>query len=283
MGRGRPRLHWCPLGAFASLPLHAATSANKGGHGSSDYFVSSYTPTITSLLNARRGKCTLTPAGCRALLVAVGDAPGLEPLAQANTEVEVVQHALPTAVETIVFGNMANATGPATSPAISSYIKPSAILHLACHGEQNLWDPLESGFALRDGWIKVSKLLAVKLESAFLAFLSACETAKGDTAQPDEAVHLAATMLFAGFRSVIATMWYVVWYGRTEMKLIKMGYRSMHDVDGPFVAREFYSELAKKAEWDTDDIPYALDLAVQKLRGQGVAPHRWAPYIHMGA
>lgn len=37
--------------------------------------------------------------------------------------------------------------------------------------------------------------------------LSACETATGDSEQPDQAVHLAAAMLFVGFRSVIATMW----------------------------------------------------------------------------
>jgi CHAT domain-containing protein len=40
-----------------------------------------------------------------------------------------------------------------------------------------------------------------------LAFLSACETAKGDNGTPDEAMHLAGVMLFAGFRSVIGTMW----------------------------------------------------------------------------
>jgi CHAT domain-containing protein len=40
-----------------------------------------------------------------------------------------------------------------------------------------------------------------------LAFLSACETAKVHKNVPDEAMHLAATLLFAGFRGVIATMW----------------------------------------------------------------------------
>jgi hypothetical protein len=39
-----------------------------------------------------------------------------------------------------------------------------------------------------------------------LAFLSACQTAKGDEDMPDQAVHLAASMLFCGFKSVIATM-----------------------------------------------------------------------------
>jgi CHAT domain-containing protein len=40
-----------------------------------------------------------------------------------------------------------------------------------------------------------------------LAFLSACETAKGDATTPDEAMHLAASLLFAEFGGVVATMW----------------------------------------------------------------------------
>ncbi|MEU9379587.1 hypothetical protein AB0D38_00675 [Streptomyces sp. NPDC048279] len=45
-----PRLWWCPTGAFAGLPLHLA-----GGDGESttDHVVSSYTPDIRALLNAR--------------------------------------------------------------------------------------------------------------------------------------------------------------------------------------------------------------------------------------
>jgi CHAT domain-containing protein len=68
-------------------------------------------------------------------------------------------------------------------------------------------DALESGFTMQDDMLTVSKLMSLKLPKAFLAVLSACETAKGDASQPDQAVHLAATMLYVGFRSVIGTMW----------------------------------------------------------------------------
>lgn len=51
--------------------------------------------------------------------------------------------------------------------------------------------------------------MELDLSKAFLAVLSACETAKGDSTQPDQAVHLAAAMLFTGFSSVIATLWRV--------------------------------------------------------------------------
>lgn len=81
------------------------------------------------------------------------------------------------------------------------------LLHMACHGHQNLSNPLESGFACADGTLTVAKLMALNLPSALFAFLSACETAKGDQAQPDQVIHLAAAMLFVGFKSVIGTLW----------------------------------------------------------------------------
>jgi CHAT domain-containing protein len=80
------------------------------------------------------------------------------------------------------------------------------VLHLACHGVQHA-DPLSSCFILGDGKLTVGDLMKLDLPHAALAFLSACQTAKGDRAQPDQAVHLAASMLFCGFRSVIGTMW----------------------------------------------------------------------------
>lgn len=66
------------------------------------------------------------------------------------------------------------------------------------------------GFVMRDQMLTVSQLMAINLPDAFMAFLSACETAKGDRHQPDQAIHLAATMLFVGFKSVVGTMWSVI-------------------------------------------------------------------------
>jgi CHAT domain-containing protein len=85
-----------------------------------------------------------------------------------------------------------------------------------------------SGFAMVDGIVTASYLMDLKLPNAFFAFLSACESAMGDQVRsnlaeqevsltsdnlgtknlPDEMLHLAATMMFVGFKSVIGTMWY---------------------------------------------------------------------------
>jgi hypothetical protein len=129
----------------------------------------------------------------------------------------------------------------------------------------------------------VSSLMSLNLPNAFLAILSACETAKGDTSQPDQAVHLAATMLYVGFKSVVGTMWLVASICVVKMRLISDS-RSMKDADGPLVVPAIYEQLFRgNSEFlDPVDVPYALDDAVQKLRQKGVHPARWAPFIHIG-
>jgi hypothetical protein len=58
----------------------------------------------------------------------------------------------------------------------------------------------------------------------------------------------------------------------------------MRDVDGPLIVTTIYEQLFRgESEFlNPDDIAYALDDAVQKLRRQGVHPTRWAPFIHIG-
>jgi hypothetical protein len=59
--------------------------------------------------------------------------------------------------------------------------------------------------------------------------------------------------------------------------------RAISDEDGPKVAKWFYEELLAKELIDADGVAYALDHAIGRLRGSGVASHRWVPFIHMGA
>ena len=90
---------------------------------------------------------------------------------------------------------------------VVSNLPAASIAHFACHGHQNARNPLESAFILEDGELKVSQIMQHSMPNASLAFLSACETAMGDENIPDEAIHLGATLLFAGFHGVVATMW----------------------------------------------------------------------------
>jgi hypothetical protein len=58
----------------------------------------------------------------------------------------------------------------------------------------------------------------------------------------------------------------------------------MHDMDGPQVSETIYSELFRgNSEYlDADDVAYALDAAVNKLRERRLPVARWAPYVHIG-
>lgn len=60
--------------------------------------------------------------------------------------------------------------------------------------------------------------------------------------------------------------------------------RAIRDDDGRKVATWFYEELFSNEVIDADSIPYALDVAVGKLRASDAPfePERWAPFIHMG-
>jgi CHAT domain-containing protein len=90
---------------------------------------------------------------------------------------------------------------------VVSHLPTVSIAHFACHGQQNMRNLLESTLIVEDGpfKLKVSRIMRQFMPNASLAFL--CETAMGDENLPDEVIHLGATLLFAGFRGVVATMW----------------------------------------------------------------------------
>ena len=104
-----------------------------------------------------------------------------------------------------------------------------------------------------------------------LAFLSACQTSKGDLKLSDEVLHLAAGMLNAGYHGVVSTMW------------------SISDMHGPESATEFYKYLlTEKGSEGLDGAraAYALDHAVKKVReslgDSDAAFLTWVPYVHFG-
>jgi CHAT domain-containing protein len=96
---------------------------------------------------------------------------------------------------------------PSSVESVMLHLSDISIAHFACHGEQNPSKPLESALLLTDGSLKISQIMEKTLQKASLAFLSACQTATGDGNFADEAIHIAATMLFSGFRGVVGTMW----------------------------------------------------------------------------
>lgn len=156
----------------------------------------------------------------------------------------------------------------ATVAAVLERMEECNWCHFACHGIQHAEDPTKSAFALHDGSLELKTIMAKAFNSAEIAFLSACQTATGDEGRPEEAVHLAAGMLMAGYRTVFGTMW------------------SIGDNDGPVVAKEVYTYLLKSKPGNgKGKEAYALHHAVQVLRKQVGEDEfvKWMPFVHFGA
>jgi CHAT domain-containing protein len=192
------------IGPFAFLPIHAAgIYTGDSTDCVADYVVSSYTPTLTALLDPP----TETATPFKVTAVVEPHAPNCAPLPGTVAELQKITNRASAQWITA----LCNTTGAM----VMDHLQDSSIVHFACHGVQDSKNPLDSGLMLSDGRLKVSQIMHKpdnknterRRKAMSLAFLSACETAKGDSSTPDEAMHLAASLLFVGFRGVVATMW----------------------------------------------------------------------------
>jgi CHAT domain-containing protein len=192
------------------------------------------------------------------LMVAQAFAPGELPIPKTEDEVRIV-HRLTAGAQ-----RMSLMRENATVERVREGMMESNWIHLACHGQQNPDDPMESGFLLHDKILKLSEIVEMSLPKADFAFLSACETAMGDERLAEESVHLAAGMFLSGCRGVIATMWCI------------------RDKDGPKIAKDVYIRIFKDGKPNRKEAAYALHEAVKRLRDSGAPCTSWVPFIHIG-
>jgi CHAT domain-containing protein len=169
----------------------------------SDYVVSSYVPTIGSLLEARKHATSLTTED-KVMIVAEPNVEGNIPLPNATVETETIKEKI---ARKVAPPKSWSVTSPLSLANVLVEMEDATVIHLACHGRQDPENPLASAFVLRDGLLTVSHIIQLKLRKAHFAFLAACESACGVREQPDEAIHLGAAMLFMGVKSVIGTLW----------------------------------------------------------------------------
>ncbi|KAF8604306.1 hypothetical protein BDV93DRAFT_522431 [Ceratobasidium sp. AG-I] len=251
-----PHITWCTTGSLAFLPLHAAGCYSKPHERVYNYVISSYTPTISAILGSGRG------TGEFYGILAIGQAstPGLSPLPQTTQELNRIEKLAGSLRYTQLKGS------EATTSVVLDGIQKHSWVHLACHASQNSSDPTASAFHLHDGPLSLATITQQSFKHTELAFLSACQTAKGDPDLPEEAVHLAAGMLIAGFPAVIATMW------------------SIRDEDAPLIAEEVYAKLLEGEIPDSGRAAKALHMAVKGLREKVGEKEftSWVPYVHLG-
>ena len=256
-------IRWCPTGPFTFLPIHAAGEYKEDGSSSKclfDYAISSYIPSLGSLIASQQDTTFTIQPKSQIFAVVQPQTPNLPALPGTLKELTLLRgraHEHNVEVKALVGDE-------ATPTTVKNTMGDYSIVHFACHGIQDRQSPLDSGLALKDGLLKLSDLMYTKLPNARIAFLSACQTAMGDSKQPDEAIHISAGMLAAGFRSVVGTMW------------------SVYDHAAPIVADRFYARLLKNGDIRDGKSAEALHYAIQDLRETFPEFMSWLPFIHIG-
>lgn len=259
------RIWWCPTGPLAFLPIHAAGVYGENeafGSKLSDFVISSYTPSLTALI---QGYCAKSEPKDELQLLAVAQpfADGQSYIPGTRKELDHIQRLARGKVPILRLEG-----DSASTESVQQGMKASRWVHFACHGVQNASTPTQSALLLAgSSRLTLSNIIQLSLPNADLAFLSACQTATGAKSLQEEAVHLAAGMLLAGYRGVIATMW------------------SIMDNDAPQVAADVYEHLFKTSPPDPTRAAVALHLATRKLRegsGRYKSFFHWVPFIHIG-
>ena len=266
---------WFATGPLASLPLHAAGIYGREdtGPGSiiSDFVISSYTPTLSALLDRVNNSRNIKEEYKRILLVSQPETPGLSSLPGTTRETWLASEQLKEDVSCVTCLN----GDEATLERVVSEMESHSCIHFACHAVQDS-EPLDSGFYLHDGRLELTEIIKRQFLNADFAFLSACQTSTGEDVLSEEAVHLAAGMLAAGYRGVVATMW------------------SINDRYGPLVAESFYRELRKyqtsngskpesiSSRGAVSALHYATKQLRESLDGSEASLLAWVPYVHIG-
>ena len=146
----------------------------------------------------------------------------------------------------------------ATRESLSALGNGCRFVHIATHGLYRKDNPMFSALQLGDTRLSLLDLYDLKLE-AELAVLSGCGTGLSDVQGSDELVGLTRGLLFAGARSVAATLW------------------DVNDESTAEFMRHFYGRLTEERE-----PAGALRHAMVSLRESYPHPYYWAPFVLTG-
>ncbi|KAL0955452.1 hypothetical protein HGRIS_001694 [Hohenbuehelia grisea] len=272
--RRESRIWWCPTGMLTVLPFHAA---GDGKDFLIDYYISSYTPTLKSLIAARQ---STDPHGADApdaplahpktLLVAQTKDRNIFP--NASKELRFLRHILDDASTTCLDNEQA------TKESVLWHLRSHDWVHFICLGVVSDASPFQSSLQLyRDRsqqneqkaqLLDLDTIISAQLPDAKFAFLAACGVSQQSSLR-HEVLHLAGAFQISCFRSVVGNLWPV------------------NDEDGPRVASHFYEAILEKhrpAGQEHKRAAHALWRATQFLRcHQRVPLERWSNFVHIGA
>ncbi|KAF3918158.1 hypothetical protein ABW20_dc0101999 [Dactylellina cionopaga] len=286
-GSELPRIWWITNGIMGSAPLHAA-GIYDGVHGEDftksamDFVVSCYISTAKALRFARdrlqwsnddaQGEPNVDAHG-KALLISAPE----EDL-DFEGEIGAIKEVIEKHHRTV-------SVSDGSRKKILHHIKHSSIVHFACHGVSVGFDPsseppkspsdsyllLKGSLEIPDEKLTVDDLAKVRHLRAWLAFLSACSTAKNSAESlTDEMIHIANAFQLAGYPHVVGTLW------ETDDECAKA------------VSKAFYENLlGGDGSGNTRrSVAAALHEAIRELRRNREFKKdyiAWAPFVYIGA
>jgi CHAT domain-containing protein len=240
-----PSLTVSPHGALHYLPFAAL---QDGAH----YLIDRYSLRVMPSASALAYLKTDTPAKAGKLLALgnpdLGDA--RFDLPNAEREAQQVAQLFPA--------SRALVRQQASKTAVKEMGSSFAILHFASHARFEPDSPLNSGLYLArgneaDGRLTVSDLYGMRLDVQ-LVTLSACETGMGKLLSGDDVMGLTRGFLYAGARSIVASLWPVDDAATAELMI------------------SFYQHLS------SDGPREALRLAQMQTRQKHPEPRLWAAF-----
>ena len=238
-----------PHGVLHYLPFAAL---NDGERYLLDQYSLRLIPSASTLLYLRT-----EPSKKAGKLLALGNPDlGARAYDLPNAQVEAVQ------VAAMFPSSRALVRADASKSAVKQLGNGFSILHFATHGKFDANAPLSSGLYLAkgsesDGVLTVSDLYSLRWD-VDLVTLSACETGLGQVANGDDVIGLTRGFLYAGARSIVASLWEVD-DAATEQLMVS-----------------FYRNLEK------NDKREALRLAQIETRQQYPQPWYWAAFNVLG-
>ncbi|KAG1746161.1 CHAT domain-containing protein [Suillus lakei] len=123
--------------------------------------------------------------------------------------------------------------------------------------------PYNSFFVMKDKPVTLLDIIENDFPKAEFAFLSSCQTAVGNEQTPDEVMHLAAGLLFSGFKSVIGTLSVV------------------DDNVANEIVQAFYENMFTDGVMDCTMAASALNTAIRAVKNQ-VPLEQSIIFIHIG-
>ncbi|KAK6514397.1 hypothetical protein TWF506_008792 [Arthrobotrys conoides] len=271
-----PRIWWITNGVMGSAPLHAAGIYDDAEEENAmDFVVSSYISTVKAL-KFTRAKLQMQRTGAQGevLLITASD----EEL-EFEEEIRAIENVVGKHYESISIKDKSRED-------VLHRLENSSIIHFACHGVSIDFEPSsepprspsDSYLLLRSQKgdlgsekLTIDDLAKVRHPRAWLAYLSACSTAKISADRlVDETIHIANAFQLAGFPHVVGTLW------EADNECAMM------------VSKTFYENLLGSASDGPrhNNIGRALHQAIRRLMQDNWFKDdylAWVPFIHVGA